>query len=113
MHKNSPRQGQEHFVAPAVEAEGPSISQVDTSQPPESQWKQAWKSLRSNWIFWISATLLVIVLFVVIFPNVITSANPRVADLSNSLAKPRSEEHTSELQSRFDLVCRLLLEKNK
>src|SRR5699024_11992123 len=25
--------------------------------------------------------------------------------------KPRSEEHTSELQSRFDLVCRLLLEK--
>src|SRR5699024_4243054 len=26
--------------------------------------------------------------------------------------KDRSEEHTSELQSRFDLVCRLLLEKN-
>src|SRR5207249_9831827 len=26
---------------------------------------------------------------------------------------PRSEEHTSELQSRFDLVCRLLLEKKK
>src|SRR2546421_8827821 len=25
----------------------------------------------------------------------------------------RSEEHTSELQSRSDLVCRLLLEKNK
>src|SRR5699024_11755543 len=25
----------------------------------------------------------------------------------------RSEEHTSELQSRFDLVCRLLLEKKK
>src|SRR5699024_1138395 len=27
--------------------------------------------------------------------------------------KDRSEEHTSELQSRFDLVCRLLLEKKK
>src|SRR5699024_11027449 len=27
--------------------------------------------------------------------------------------KIRSEEHTSELQSRFDLVCRLLLEKKK
>src|SRR5699024_12664885 len=27
--------------------------------------------------------------------------------------KARSEEHTSELQSRFDLVCRLLLEKKK
>src|SRR5437868_12914834 len=28
-------------------------------------------------------------------------------------ASIRSEEHTSELQSRFDLVCRLLLEKKK
>src|SRR5699024_12314006 len=28
-------------------------------------------------------------------------------------AATRSEEHTSELQSRFDLVCRLLLEKKK
>src|SRR5437868_14719434 len=32
--------------------------------------------------------------------------------LIESLAE-RSEEHTSELQSRFDLVCRLLLEKKK
>src|SRR5699024_12582042 len=30
-----------------------------------------------------------------------------------SVQEPRSEEHTSELQSRFDLVCRLLLEKKK
>src|SRR5437867_8188186 len=28
-----------------------------------------------------------------------------------NLAEPRSEEHTSELQSPYDLVCRLLLEK--
>src|SRR5207249_821737 len=28
-------------------------------------------------------------------------------------AQHRSEDHTSELQSRFDLVCRLLLEKKK
>src|SRR5438105_9416070 len=30
-----------------------------------------------------------------------------------SSARDRSEEHTSELQSRVDLVCRLLLEKKK
>src|SRR2546422_4633217 len=29
------------------------------------------------------------------------------------LSDPRSEEHTSELQSRLHLVCRLLLEKKK
>src|SRR5437868_8344032 len=37
-------------------------------------------------------------------------------ELERQLFRPaqlRSEEHTSELQSRFDLVCRLLLEKKK
>src|SRR5437868_11381407 len=33
--------------------------------------------------------------------------------LERALANDRSEEHTSEPQSRFDLVCRLLLEKKK
>src|SRR5699024_12118396 len=33
--------------------------------------------------------------------------------VSHCSSVPRSEEHTSELQSRFDLVCRLLLEKKK
>src|SRR2546421_5235593 len=32
---------------------------------------------------------------------------------SMSIRMMRSEEHTSELQSRSDLVCRLLLEKKK
>src|SRR5438067_6994573 len=33
------------------------------------------------------------------------------ARIVSAVAAGRSEEHTSELQSRFDLVCRLLLEK--
>src|SRR5437868_9969021 len=34
-------------------------------------------------------------------------------DTASGGENTRSEEHTSELQSRFDLVCRLLLEKKK
>src|SRR5689334_24666030 len=36
-----------------------------------------------------------------------------VSDLTTGHAGTRSEEHTSELQSQFHLVCRLLLEKKK
>src|SRR2546429_2434410 len=36
-----------------------------------------------------------------------------LADLLRQLRAERSEEHTSELQSRLHLVCRLLLEKKK
>src|SRR5699024_12356059 len=35
----------------------------------------------------------------------------RNAEMAKAESRIRSEEHTSELQSRFDLVCRLLLEK--
>src|SRR5437868_11278423 len=44
-----------------------------------------------------------------------TSNMPKkIATLPNTACPDRrSEEHTSELQSRFDLVCRLLLEKKK
>src|SRR5699024_11484471 len=37
----------------------------------------------------------------------------QLPDRPENSAYLRSEEHTSELQSRFDLVCRLLLEKKK
>src|SRR5256884_4468074 len=36
-----------------------------------------------------------------------------LAEVREAIAKHRSEEHTSELQSRLHLVCRLLLEKKK
>src|SRR5438132_4352260 len=37
----------------------------------------------------------------------------KLAEIDASLLGTRSEEHTSELQSHSDLVCRLLLEKKK
>src|SRR5207249_9790577 len=47
-------------------------------------------------------------------PGVIDESK-RLAGIRDNVIRPseRSEEHTSELQSRFDLVCRLLLEKKK
>src|SRR2546422_8436466 len=43
------------------------------------------------------------------FPRVFCRPPP----YSRSTSRGRSEEHTSELQSRLHLVCRLLLEKKK
>src|SRR5699024_12873179 len=52
-------------------------------------------------------TLLYRVYQTAMLANVLPTAQTRCARIT------RSEEHTSELQSRFDLVCRLLLEKKK
>src|SRR5437867_5817736 len=59
-----------------------------------------------------------------VHPTVINAgykkAGERAKEILNEISKPvdlkdteRSEEHTSELQSPYDLVCRLLLEKKK
>src|SRR5699024_12552891 len=54
--------------------------------------------------------------YILIFNNPMFSTNQHtlffiILTLLTVPARTRSEEHTSELQSRFDLVCRLLLEK--
>src|SRR3712207_7644363 len=46
-------------------------------------------------------------------PTRITSPAMSWRSFSATMNAPRSEEHTSELQSRQYLVCRLLLEKKK
>src|SRR5699024_11409968 len=52
--------------------------------------------------------------------DILAALDPEQREVATTLDVPvvvlagagtRSEEHTSELQSRFDLVCRLLLEK--
>src|SRR2546429_3911932 len=64
-------------------------------------------------------------LMVVVFPAPFGPMNPKISPVSTCMfspsseflffrfKNPRSEEHTSELQSRLHLVCRLLLEKKK
>src|SRR2546429_5825957 len=46
-----------------------------------------------------------------VFRRVVRGGAPR--EVAKHQRTPRSEEHTSELQSRLHLVCRLLLEKKK
>src|SRR2546421_6336605 len=46
-------------------------------------------------------------------PGRLTNAAAQPARSAPATSHERSEEHTSELQSRSDLVCRLLLEKKK
>src|SRR6267143_5332704 len=52
-----------------------------------------------------------------LFPYTTLSRSPRRGSRPHRWPprplRPRSEEHTSELQSQFHLVCRLLLEKKK
>src|SRR6266702_7720228 len=53
--------------------------------------------------------------YTTLFRSILVAAGSSAgaARFPKCLGEPRSEEHTSELQSRGHLVCRLLLEKKK
>src|SRR2546430_13249950 len=48
-----------------------------------------------------------------VLSSIIASAAGTMGAMSRAASPRRSEEHTSELQSQSNLVCRLLLEKKK
>src|SRR5699024_2790958 len=99
--------------------------------------QDSWRRLKKNKAAIFSMVLLAIVVVISIVTMFVTPHDPTEQNVSyinlppkipgvdvngwngtavvggERIDKYRSEEHTSELQSRFDLVCRLLLEKKK
>ena len=77
--------GQERFVAPIDETPLQAVDSIDESAPAASMWADAWRTLRRNPMFIISAILIIFVVFVALFPGVLTKQNPNYCNLDNSL----------------------------
>lgn len=108
MPEIKPLPGQTHFVAPLDETPLEETGTVDTTTPPEGQWKEAWKQLRGNWIFWISAVLLVFIGLVVLFPGLFSDLNPRQAQLSRSLEGPSAQHWFGFDRQGYDVFSRVV-----
>lgn len=103
-----PLPGQERFLAPIDETPLEETGTLDTSSPPESQWKEAWKDLRRNWLFWVSAAMILLVLVVVVAPGLFTDLDPNRADLSKSL-DPSSSGHIAGYDKQgYDVFARMI-----
>ena len=88
----SPLPGQERYVAPLEETPLKAVDSVDTDAPATSMWADAWRSLRKNPLFIISAIFILFIAFVALFPKVFTNLNPNYCVLDNS-AEPASPGH--------------------
>ncbi|MFB6717102.1 MULTISPECIES: ABC transporter permease [unclassified Streptomyces] len=74
-------------VAPAAaDAESPVR---ESTGKPRGLWGDAWFDLRHRPMFWVSASLLTLLLVIAIFPGLFTGADPRAGDLTHHyLTKP-------------------------
>ncbi|RYY46138.1 MAG: ABC transporter permease [Actinomycetales bacterium] len=80
------RPGQERYLARLEDTPLHDVGALDTTAPPESQWKEAWKQLRKNPLFYVSAALLVFLAVVIAFPGLFTSNDPSFCQTGKSLA---------------------------
>ena len=84
--------GQERYVAPLDETPLKAVDSMDESAPASSMWADAWRTLRKNPLFIISGLLIIFIVFVALFPSVLTKQNPNYCTLDNSL-DPASAGH--------------------
>lgn len=82
--------GQERFVAPLDETPLQDVDSVDEAAPATSMWADAWRTLRRNPLFIVSAVLIVLIVFVALFPKVFTRQDPNFCDLNKSLSNAAS-----------------------
>ncbi|MHA7268917.1 ABC transporter permease [Arthrobacter sp. HLT1-20] len=78
----------EHYVAPLEETPLVAIDKVDETAAPLSLWAEAWRNLRKQPLFIISALLIVLVVVVALLPNLFTSVDPTSCTLDDSSAPP-------------------------
>lgn len=99
----------EHFVAPVLENQGRAGIENQLDAKPSNLWRDAWKSLRKNPIFIISALLMLFVLFVVAFPGVFTSASPNSnCMLSNANGSPTDGHPLGFTNQGCDIYARVV-----
>ena len=81
---------QEYFVAPPDEVEVLATDRVDESGAPTSIWGDAWRSLRRNPLFIVSALLILFLVIVVVRPSLFTSLDPTYCNGDFSMQKSGS-----------------------
>ena len=80
--------GQEHYIAETDETGLGAVDAVADESAPTSVWGEAWRYLRHRPLFWVSATLILIAVLLALVPQLFTSTDPRLCELTRSLDNP-------------------------
>ena len=86
FEKTTPYPGQEHFVSETDETGLGAVEAVKDESAPSSQWGEAWRYLRRRPLFWVAAVMILVAILLAIAPGLFTSTDPRLCELSKSLA---------------------------
>lgn len=79
----------EHFVAPLEETPLDAIDTIKAEGKPSNLWIDAWDDVRRRPMFWISLAMILIIVFIALFPGLFTNEPPNSnCQLANSNGAP-------------------------
>lgn len=102
------RPGQERFVAPLDETPLQAVDAVTSDSAGASMWKDAGRSLIRNPVFIISGLLIILIILVISWPGLFTSADPTYCTLDHTLGGPRSGHPLGFNQQGCDIFARVI-----
>lgn len=77
-------------------------------QKPRGLFGDAWRELRRRPLFWISTTLIAIILVMAAFPGLFTSVDPNVGDLSRQRQGPSAQAWFGYDNQGYDIYARVI-----
>jgi oligopeptide transport system permease protein len=88
MSSKQPVRQLTRFVAEADEGGLGAVDAVRVSERKSNLWLDAWRDVRGRWLFWVSATAILFIVFVALFPAVFTAEDPTYCTLDRSNGGP-------------------------
>lgn len=100
--------GQTHFVASLEDTPVAAVDKLDESQRARSTWADAWDAMRRRPSFWISASLIVLIVLVALFPSLFAHNDPTACALSESNDGPSAGHPLGYTRQGCDVYARVI-----
>ena len=109
MSRSNPVRRAPHYVSDLDEGGLGAVDAVRVSDRKSNLWLDAWRDLRGRWMFWVSAIVIVFIVFVAVFPGVFTQVPPNnECYLSNSDAGPAPGHPLGFTKQGCDVFSRIV-----
>jgi len=109
MSRSNPVRKAPRYVAEIDEGGLGAVDAVRVSDRKSNLWLDAWRDLRSRWMFWASAVVILFIVFVALFPSVFTSVPPNdQCYLANSDGGPEPGHPLGFTKQGCDVFSRIV-----
>jgi oligopeptide transport system permease protein len=108
MSSKNPIRTMPHYVAESDEAGLGAVDAVRVAERKSNLWLDAWRDLRSRWMFWVAGVVIVFLVVVALFPSLFTPLSPWSCDLNFSNDPPTAGHPLGFTFQGCDIYSRII-----